>query len=328
MVHVTGTATDFNDLWTKFTNELTSNTDLVNAGENWSQVWTDGGDEFVFEGPGIAGAGKAYVGIRRVADANGNIFEWQMYGMTGYNAAATDLSQHVQVSPMVRLLLNNSDTTWWLTVNGRRFVLVVRISTYYEACYGGFFLPFLTPQEYPYPCFIGAAAMDGTDADIPVRWNDATAGHRLFTDPQRSDGRSAHVLDPSRIWRAVDDYGGSSGNDSATDCHLFPNAVGKVWQGTDPAVGGTRWMDADDEPDANWVIQKLHSCLGGGNPLWPLAIFRSDGSAVYGRLEGVYRAPVYNAAAETTVTINGVNHICFPNVWRQDATDLWALEAQ
>ena len=325
MAYSTGTATDFEDLWNQFVTEITTN---LGAADNWTQVWTNGTDEFVFQGPGIAGGGAPFVGIRKVADAAADIYEWQMYGMTGYNAAAADMSQHVQVSPMVRLLLTNSSMTWWLSGNARRFVLTVRISTYYEACYGGFFLPFLTPAEYPYPCFIGAAAMEGTDADIPVRWNDATAGHRLFTDPGRSDGKTAWVLDPQRIWRSVDDVSDYGANDRDTDYHLHPNVVGKVWQGDDPAIGGERWQETSDEPDSNWVIQKLRGCLGGGNPVWPLTIFKSDGNAVLGRLEGVYRAPVYNATAETVVTIGGVGHICFPNVWRQDATDLWALKQE
>ncbi len=334
MVALSGTAADFDDLWTKFVDHITNDPTLTNAGENWTQAWNSG-NSYVFTGPGSAGADTICVGIEKVKDSASQIFEWNIRGMTHVVANATSLSGHANPTPHdVRIMLADMQMPYWLSVSGRRIILVVKISTYYEVFYGGFFLPYLTPSEYPYPLFIGGSAGErktDSSSSSPFKWSDDVDGHTnfLFTDeysPSSSYGRrtSGHAIGPDGQWHVFD----HAGTSSLWQWVFWPTYNG-YRLGRQPA-SLIDWSGSPKNPIyAPDLIERSRQALGGGpnaHPGWPAVLMQRDGAAVHGQLDGVYRVSADNVSAESTITVDGQTCIVFPNIWRTGAKDMWAMK--
>jgi len=331
MVWITGTAADFDDLFSQFVSHITTNATLTNDGQNWSQAWNVG-DEYVFTGPGLAGTDTICVGIKKVKDTAAGRFEWELRGMSHVNAQATTLTGHGNPMPeKVRILLHDASMDYWLAVNGRRFVLVVKVSSYYEAAYGGFFLPFLPPAEYPYPLYVGGASGDFDGGyyttQAPEKWSDDVEGHILFpfsrwrTDYGAYYKSSAHVVHVDGSWIRVDSS--ADNDDFAGSIFTWPWAHGQNNGSTSYTYQG----DGTDYPRAPWIRAKCRGPLGGSAITgWPCMLAKADATAVLGQLDGVFLVTSDGISAEGTANIDGKNCIVFPNVWRSGPFDLWALE--
>lgn len=330
MAFTSGSVADFDALFSTLLTELTSNTDLVNAGQAWTQEWNVG-DQYVLRGPGLAGTDNIYIGLEKIKDSGSTVYDIRLYGMKGFNASAANMSEHVGVAPAyVKLMAADSAMNYWLTMSGRRFVFVVKVSTYYEALYGGFYLPFVTPAEYPYPLFTGGAGGPIIDSNNdPLRWNDAVWAHRIFTDPMYDEGSSgshlaspsARFLPPDGLWNTVNHYR------FGPQTYVFFPTVHNY--NCEPSTGGfhTKWWDDEKwKPWSHVVVEKSRECLGGGYPATPLSIVRRGVFESLGTLDGVFRVPSNGLTAEAAITIDGDPAIVFPNVWRQDARDMWAIK--
>jgi len=328
MAYVNGSETGIDALFSRLTTELTTNGALVAASQAWVQQWNVG-DQYVFEGPGTAGTDHIYIGLEKIKDTGSNIYEIRVYGLKGYNSAATTMAEHVGVSPAyVKMLTSDSAMNYWLVMSGRRFVMVVKVSTYYEALYGGFFLPFVTPAEYPYPLFIGGAGGPVLDSsNDPTKWNDATWAHRLFTDSMydtsgsKEASPSARFLPSTGVWDTVNHH-----EDGPETNIFFPTVHGRNLEPSTASGDLEWWDDTTGKPWSHMVVEKSRTCLGGGYPATPMSLVKRDAVATYGDLDGVFRVPANGLSAEAAITIDGDPAIVFPNVWRQDARDMWALK--
>lgn len=167
MAFTSGVATDYLDLLNRLKQFVTQ--DMLPANERWSVLrWNPGPPaELVLQGPGLAGTDQINVGIRSVAGADyGN---WELRGYVAWNPALPFDGQY-KISNAYYAMLMTSAMPYWIVANGRRIVMVVKTSTYYEMVYLGLFLPYATPAQYPYPLLVGGSY------NSSIRWSDTDYG--------------------------------------------------------------------------------------------------------------------------------------------------------
>lgn len=323
MAFITGTATDAADLWSKLLDFLQNNEDLVADGQNWDVAWeapTGSPNEtaIVLRGPGYTGTDNVYVGMQRVDRPTPDEYEIQTVGMTGFLAGATTIFEHANVSPQpVRMFIDSHAMTYWMVANGRRFVVVAKISTVFESMYAGLFLPYGDPTQYSYPLFIGGSAGIRPNADAISSWRSTAEGHRHFMHAYENvfnpnAETSAWTLSPQGEWlRTV-----STGTQG-------PVAVGprRFHAGLDNAenTGSGRW-------GYRTINDRLRAGFDGSMLLTPHTLVQSiPANQTYGVLHGTFHVPGFGNSAENIVTMDGVDHLVVQDVFRTGVGEFWAL---
>lgn len=344
MAFITGTAANHTALWNTLLDFLQNNTALVAAGQNWTKVWElPGQPELMLKGPGLSGSDQVYVGLKRTDNTltNGESLIW-ITGATGVISSATNVSAHVNSLPRApAIFLDQNPMQYWMVANGRRFVVVLKISTIYQAMYGGLFLPYSNPASYPYPLFIGGtrgyAGYSGSWTATSWRQSEADF-YRHFVYPRSSANSSAWydsqacMLTPDAQWgQCIIDSGGTP---YATPRILmgpraFPNYVGPRIT-MDLIDGNYSSFAGQYRFGYNVVRSRLIAGLNGEFPLTPITMLTAvNGPApnptTYGILQGVYSVPGIGNVAENIVTVGGVDHLVVPNVQRTTETEYWAL---
>lgn len=319
-----GTATDGLDFYNKLLAFLTTNTELVGLGQNWSIVWqapvgAENETDVVVRGPGLAGGDAVYVAMRYTANVAQDAYYISIRGATGFLPDSEEFDEHINVTPAsVRMFVDSGTHTYWFVANGRRFMAVAKISTTFEAMYAGLFLPYATPLSYPYPLFIGGSA-GPTDTDGPINWRTINDNHSHFVEPHYNSGAAfvdsgAWMLNPAGSWLRVAARG----------------SIAPV--GIDPITSGGNYLPPDGGDaysyglPGKFVLQNTMDAFGGDRILWPCTLLQyGDVSQTYGILDGAYRCQGYMNAAENLITYNTVDHLVVPNVYRSDLRDYWAM---
>jgi hypothetical protein len=326
MAFATGVASNHSDLYAKLLDFLQNNPTLVAAGQNWSVAWSAPGGaanmtDIVLRGPGLSDQDQVLVGLRRFEDVSTDSYVIYMRGMSGVLPNATSYLEHINVSKAVGMYGDKDPITYWFVANGRRFIVVVKISTVFEAMYGGLFLPYSLPLSYPYPMFIGGSRGDqivGTP-----NWRSAVAGHTHFVYPYFASGpigtnyqeTQAFMLDPIGQWIKCANSGDDPGNP-------------KVGMGPDQMFSG--FSTARDAAayllGYNSMRARLRECFGNGYPLTPVTLAQqTPDDQTYGVLDGVFSVTGYGNSSENIVTVSGVDHLVVQNVFRTAVTSYWAL---
>lgn len=117
--------------------------------------------QLILKGPGLAGTDEIFVGLQAYALPTSDIYNLRVAGFTGFVAGNTFATQPGS-SGALGVPLWNAQIPYWLVVSGRRIVCVAKVETTYQVFYLGKFLPYATPNQYPYP--VVAAAMLGSDS--------------------------------------------------------------------------------------------------------------------------------------------------------------------
>lgn len=326
MAFATGTASSHTDLFAKLKTFLTTNTDLVAASQAWTNPWSAPGGapnttDIVLEGPGLAGGDAVLVGLSLVADVPDDSYVLYSRGMTGVVSGGVRIADHVNRSPLVGMYLDANPMTYWFVANGRRFVVVVKISTIFQAMYGGLYLPYATPTVYPYPYFIGGTR--GEIAVAPLNWRSVQADHTHFVSPaavagfggQPNRDTGAWMLDPAANWIRCWNNGSDLGNPKIG---LGPE---NLFDGLSASRGVTTLQYGYDN-----VRQRTGQCYGGDFMLSPITfVQQTPTDQTYGILDGCFRVTGMNNAAENIVTIGGVDHLVVQNAFRTGTGDYWAL---
>lgn len=324
MVTVTGTATGAQDLFDKLILFLTTNAALTGLSQDWTQVWTGAGayaNDRVVQGPGLSGTDEILIGMRLYSDTVADEHWIEFRGMTGAIGSGLTYDDHVNVQPIPsRLMIDNDTMDYWFIANGRRFMVVLKISTIFEACYCGFFLPFGTPGEYPYPMFVGASAgFSAGSAFQPMSWRDDVSGHSLFPFPATTFSAATsqqwrsgvYALNPDGTWMEFSNYG------SATEASLGIATRGSYQD-----------SDSDDSKiGQRQLIFGLDDLYGGGRVLMPIMLFEvSPARQTFGALQGAYRCQGRGTSAEDIITVSGTNHLVVQNAFRTSYDDYFAVE--
>lgn len=318
-----GTATDAADLYDKLISFLTTNADLVSAGQEWAIAWDspaayENQSDIVLRGPGLSGQDQVYVGMRLYQDPIGDTFFIQTRGMTGVLPTGLHYADHVNVTPSyVRMFLDVGTMSYWFVANGRRFMVVVKISTNFETMYAGLFLPYATPLSYPYPFFLGGSA-GPIDSDGPFSWRSENANHSHFPWPHNTNyyttgaiEANAWIIDPAGSWKRFANSGGTP----STPCVIGPEYT-----------DGDYFTSNDGWYDPRFIMTRTMDAYGGDRILVPCTLIQKDPTdQTYGILDGAFRCQGVANSAENLITVDGLDHLVVQNVYRSDFNDYWAM---
>lgn len=308
MAWVTGTATSYLDLAAKLRDFLKTDSNLVAAGQNWTQLYGPAAgalvatDQLAFQGPGLAGDDEILVCLKFVVNAGSNLYNINLFGLTAWNPAQAPIAQ-ANPSPDGRLLLINGSIKYWFIANGRCFKVITRISSQYDQAYAGFILPEHLPTDWPYPLFIGGSYLNDT------------------ANNSNSDGYRRTFWNPTAITVTV-----QSGVANASQAALCTPDLGWRWLGNRYALSNQPASDIDTIYTTPWAPYhynpfRLRETITGQRVLWRgglLAHKPPVGRTFLGRFDGVFFVPAFGASAESLATVDGVDHLIVPDVFRSE----------
>lgn len=324
MAHATGVANNPTDLYNKLVAFLTTNPDLVAAGQEWTQVWNAPAGaanltDKVLRGPGLSGQDQVYVGMRLTQRPATDAYWIELAGMTGILGAGVHYRDHVNVQPQyVRLLTDVGQVTYWFIANGRRFMVILKISTIFESCYCGLFLPYADPLSYPYPMFVAASSGEADRNGAAVNWRSTSDNHRAFPFGHWVNGGSQDatatdwIMSPAGEWQKCGNEGSGM----------------PVILGPQNTQGNYHWSQNSSYSLGAWqLMDRLIEGYGGDRYLMPIQPIQTDPvDETYGVLDGAYRCQGIANAAENLITVDGVDHLVVQNTFRTGFSDYFAVE--
>jgi hypothetical protein len=294
-------ATNYSDLLAKLKTFLLA--------QGWTSVASLTNEEYL-KGPG-SGSDNIYVGIQKFADVPNDNYAWVLQGLTGYVPATSFNSQPGAIpSNPPALALWNSTIPYWFVANGRRFIVVAKVSTLYMSAYCGWMLPYAIPaSQWPYPLVIGGSTYAESNNNlVPLRYSGVNGKTSNYMIPINTDSNAGQLClrDPSGTWqRPV--------NRSNAESTIY-----NYWDGE----GVWPWSNAtlDDLGGFN----DMEKSLDGNYSLQPAIPHLEVASRnVYGELDGVFHAPGRGQSAENIIQRGGVDHLVIQNVFRT-AKDAYA----
>ena len=320
MATASGTATDYDDLLSRLVTFLSTG---IGGGQNWT-VRSDsavGAERHVYlEGPGLAASDDIFVNIRQYFDVPNQYYNWELKGAVNYDAS-NSIDAQPGSTPLgsgptrggPRLTLFDGDIPYWFVGNGRRFIVVAKVSTTYSTMYGGFYLPYGTPSEIPYPYYISGNA--GSEQDI---WSRGDYALGSLWDPGEDDAGTlsrnmAYLRHFDGSWLNVANYRRTSARSSVSETNTWPyHALDRM-----ATANNTRNLQINVNPDGTYVLLPvvLQSSRNAGN--------------VYGELEGVFYVTGQGPnVVEDTVTISGVQYLVVQSSYRTGNLDYCAIRLQ
>lgn len=313
MAWATDTAANITDLMARLRDFLTTNAALVAANQQWQVV---GGvasgpiaaNDFVsLKGRGLAGEDEIYLSLQAWVVPASNYYNMRMRGHTAYNPDLPGiLTQPGANSNYVSILGVNSPIKYWFIANGRCFKVITRINGRYDALYAGFILPEHLPGDWSYPLFIGGSFL-GSNGVASLD----TYGHSNFwnaiADGQSNDALSqGYLFTPMQAWLPV--------RNGYTTTNV---ATGRITMPWNPYVGnqnvrscldGQRWLQRGQLMAVGWTSGSVDR----GSRVSEVP----EGGQFYGSFDGVFYTPAFGATAEQIATVNSVDHLLVPNVYR------------
>lgn len=293
--------------------------------------------EALLKAPGNSGTESIYTGIRCEYDAGNGWYNLFLMGYTGYDANVLDffqqpgaLSGYGDVNPMFCPMVPcwNTSMPYWFAATGRSFRFGVKVSTSFEGGYLGFFLPYATPGQYPYPLAVGGSMIPQNGArGVEWRYSYNDYRHSVFPTPAATSP-SAQFTDATLYMRLPDGTWRSAGQRATTS---NPNTITRMtmnltspFAASGPAIGV--WPTCVHSTTVGDGCLPYREVLGGGYILQPLILLqRLPALAVWGELEGVFSISGFSNSAENTTTFGGTNHTVFQNVARTEVQEYWAL---
>lgn len=278
----------------------------------WTSKRRTAGTEMIWQAPGNGGLDAILVGASIFSNVGADYYNWRLGSFTAYNSGLPfnqqpgyngGPSQSVG-SPV--LALWNSTITYWFIANGRRVIVVAKVSTVYVAAYLGFLSSYMAPGAYPAPNVVGGSLAFATEpaaSSTTWRWSYAGIEARNFAIPYgasiSSDSQSSLVLRlPTGIWRGF-------------DCNYQDSTFGTVWPYE--FVAAANYM-------SGWKPN-----LDGSYCVFPIVLHDSTPN-VYGELDGVVATTGFGNGAENTITVGQSLYLVVPNVFRSGIQDYFAAK--
>jgi len=346
MAYEIGTATDYRELLLRLKDFISNPARAIASGdtsiselspqasgEGWTiERWdtnfdADGGYEMIANGPGASGVDEIFTGIQTYYHAGDDYYNWKLNGMTGFVSGQTMQLQPGSVQGCwPKLLMWDDPIDYWFLANGRRYVVIAKVSTSYEMLYQGFALPYGLPTQFPYPLVVGGSFSDGAGAP---RYSSVEAEHRGFPNP---DGDGAEVCTGAVDADASDRSSlkilqGTSWIKTANRTSLTVyGSTNTVW----PYCSSTYSTSGGDDMPYNIFSTALRENLDGSYPIFPLIVMmQNPNNNIFGELQGCFAVPGFGGiAAEDTFTINGDTYIAFPIAPNADRADFMCIKKE
>ncbi len=309
MAFLSGTAANQADLIQQLVNFLTTNSELVAAGQQWELLFdatapasgtTVASRGVALKGPGLDGADEVFIGLVGYGDTAGDWYNLRLCGGVAFNTALATpggdavrtafLGRPTNITPQEpQMLLWDQPMPFWCAANGRRVVLVVKVSTVYESGYLGLIRPPCPPSFYPYPLVLAGSYNGGSTP----RWSTTDANHCSISTP------AGNVC----LLRGADGAWGAYATAKGASAGLWPNGGG--------------WSN-------NQLFVETGRDTGGVFPALPLTFLHSQ-PRIDGEMDGVFWVPAMGGGAEDTIEIDGVDHFVSQSAWRTGNPYLFAV---
>lgn len=247
--------------------------------------------ECALKGKGAAGTDEIYVNLYTRSDDSSDIFNLVVRGATGFDPTLSANSQPGQSSANKAMLLWELPITYWFFANGRRFIVIAKVSTSYESMYAGLGMPYGLPTEFPYMLVIGASSSDPS-----LRFSDTSNNHTSFWNPGQNSGSAGtsclEMRDTAGIWQSFTNYYTING-------FVYPTNAVSMFTERPP-------------PDGSYALT-------------PLVLY-TPGANVYGELDGAYHVSGFANASENTITIGSDDYLVVQSSNRTGSTDYVAIK--
>ena len=291
-------ATDNNDFLAKLVDFLTGVTGSIPVGERWTLLKDVSNlpaeREVYLRAPGLSASEQIFVNMRTSrVDATG-VYYLEIRGAIGFDTLKTFITQP-QVSLPCYLPLNNLDFDYWFVANGRRFVVVALIESTWQHGYGGLYLPFATPAEFPYPLFVG-----GSTHVTGLTYRD----DRFYISGYWDSAGAAQIIHRDNSWLTLQNIDGSKPT--------------RQVPGYNTAMHPYRILISDFSHN-----------IDGSYSLIPCVMDTvSFGGNTYGELEGVYGISGHLQLAGSILTVSGVEYLVAANSNRLGRASFVAIRLQ
>ena len=268
----------------------------------------NGFPSMILKGTGASDTDNIYVGMKHIA-FNAGHQNVQLQGYLSYDAATDFNSQvgaiegHDSFTPP-ELALHDSTMEYWLLVNSRRILMVVKAGTIYEHMYLGFLKAFYTPGQYPYPLFIGGSSFFGQSTDS-------------------IDGRHSAYWNANR--QTIGGRKASSG--------YLRTLVGDWLEFGNKGISLSVEFPSNEEPAAtfpwhNDEMAGIGENLDGTYSVFPSILHHDDSAGLtnmYGQFDGVFAVSSRGIVSEDTITIGGDTYKCFQSTFHTGFNDMCAV---
>lgn len=305
MAWTSGTATDHRDLLDKIVDFATANGWTLQAssiGSGASQEY----DTYYLSGPGSDLNADVYVNMRVRTNTTNNTTNIECKSAILYRS---DLEWGNQpgVSPSTYLCLWPFAMPYWISVSDRRITVTVKVNLEYYSLYAGFFLPFATPLEYPFPL------LNVASYSAELHYTDDRTGKRSMCDP----GYGGSIRNPDGTWVEIRNHGDGTGPNDAFQSHENSGYYALPYFNGSTTGAGFEEVDlrpAQADPDSRPIL-----------PIYIQSATTGYGSII-GLYEGVYWISGYALAGEQEMTIGGTDYIIFQNKGRNEPQHYYVME--
>lgn len=246
--------------------------------------------EYSIKGPGLAGQDEIYLHLKTHSSAQLDLYNVELRYGTGFDPTKS-WQQQPGISPAVFSLLWNQSIKYWFIANGRRFIVIAKVSTTYASLHGGFILPYGLPSEIPYPVAVGGSSPSN------MRWSQQDERHSSFWNPGSFNSAAQSGLVMRRTDGGVEAFANIT-NSAAPNGWTYPYRY---------------LISYRTSPSNDYALQPvtLYSSANGGN--------------VWGELQGVYHISGFNNASENTQVIEGKTYLVVQSGYRTGPNDYAAI---
>jgi hypothetical protein len=273
----------------------------------WTSERRVAGTEMIWKGPGNGGLDAIYVGAKIFSNLGADYYNWRLGGFTAFNSGLAFESQAGylggvgQAVPSPVLNLWNHSIPYWFVANGRRVIVIAKVSTVYVMAYLGFMSTYPSPGAFPYPLVVGGSmAWQAEPAANSVNWRWSYTGNEIDNFPFG--------------------YGSTMSQDYQSPLRL--RVPSGTWRGFDRSSGeatfGQIWPYANSMTD--WRTN-----LDGNYTLLPVVLHDAVPN-IYGEFDGVLAITGFSNAAENTITIGSSIYLIVQNVSKTTKIDYCAIK--
>jgi hypothetical protein len=306
---------------TKVNFSITAGGTAFIAGDTWTfsttPSWTSkrrvAGSEMIWQAPGNGGTNQILVGALVFTNTTADYYNWRMGGFTAFDSALSFVNQAGYIGgagqshPSPILTLWNQPMNYWFIANGRRVIIVAKVSSVYVIGYLGFLQPYVSPNVFPYPLCVGGNLCfvnEPVATSANFRWSYSgvemqNPSHNCGSSPGQENVSQLQLRLPSGVWHSFTRTGDGSNT----------TPLGHVWPYQ------SSW--------SNWAKN-----LDGGYSMLPIVLGDVlPGTAnIWGEVDGLEAISGISNGSENTVTIGNSIYLVVQNVFRTTQTDFAAVK--
>lgn len=318
----TGFASSHTDLLTKIKTFVCDT--MTPSGDRWiSQryVTTAGSEELIIKGIG-SGTDQIFVGLKAYSNSAADNYSLFVNGYSGFNNSLgffeqAGTIQQADIYPVLAstksIPTNANAIKYWIIANSRRIIIITRVGAIYHQAYLGFYLPYGTTAQYPYPLCVGGSVVS-TSAGVPIKGTETHNGVASFWKPLNGfntalgisgNAGTLAIKDPGGSWRRP--YMSTNNSTGLSAC-----------SGTWPYVEATR--------NHTGGFTNMRTNLNGTYSLNPVIIIEGVSPNTWGEFEGIRHVTGFNLSSEDTITVGSDTYIVFQDIFRTDDNSMVAYK--